>query len=118
MIEFIQANTSWIVLGVLFVLMMRMNGAGGMGCSGGHQHGQQDREPDQSERSLPEPRQEETGLQKEKEPLASGSRASLYQQFHHGRTDSPVQELPVLTKAMMMEHFDELVTDHPAAAQA
>src|SRR5450830_557308 len=67
-IEFIQANTSWIVLAVLFVLMMRMHGAGGMGCSGGHQHGKQDREPDQSERSLPEPRQEETGLQKEKEP--------------------------------------------------
>jgi phenylacetate-CoA ligase len=35
----------------------------------------------------------------------------FYQQFHQGLTDAPLQELPVLTKAMMMEHFDELVTD-------
>jgi putative adenylate-forming enzyme len=35
----------------------------------------------------------------------------FYQRFHHGLFDRPLQELPVLTKAMMMEHFDELVTD-------
>lgn len=35
----------------------------------------------------------------------------FYQQFHQGLTDAPLQELPVLTKAMLMEHFDELVTD-------
>jgi phenylacetate-CoA ligase len=35
----------------------------------------------------------------------------FYQQFHRGLFDRPLQELPVLTKAMMMEHFDELVTD-------
>jgi putative adenylate-forming enzyme len=35
----------------------------------------------------------------------------FYQQFHQGLTDAPLQELPVLTKATMMEHFDELVTD-------
>ena len=35
----------------------------------------------------------------------------FYQQFHHGLTAAPLHELPVLTKAMMMEHFDELVTD-------
>ena len=35
----------------------------------------------------------------------------FYQQFHHGLTDAPLHELPVLTKAMLMEHFDELVTD-------
>ncbi|HET9224095.1 MAG TPA: hypothetical protein VFO07_16400 [Roseiflexaceae bacterium] len=35
----------------------------------------------------------------------------FYQQFHRGREDRPLHELPVLTKAMMMEHFDELVTD-------
>ncbi len=61
MVEFIQANASWIVLGVFFVLMMRMHGSGGgMGCCGGaHQHGHQhDGEPDQSRQSLPEPRQE------------------------------------------------------------
>jgi phenylacetate-coenzyme A ligase PaaK-like adenylate-forming protein len=35
----------------------------------------------------------------------------FYQRFHRGLQDRPLQELPVLTKAMMMEHFDELVTD-------
>jgi phenylacetate-coenzyme A ligase PaaK-like adenylate-forming protein len=35
----------------------------------------------------------------------------FYQRFHKGLTDRPLQELPVLTKAMLMEHFDELVTD-------
>jgi putative adenylate-forming enzyme len=35
----------------------------------------------------------------------------FYKQFHRGLTDRPLQELPVLTKAMLMEHFDELVTD-------
>ncbi len=35
----------------------------------------------------------------------------FYQQFHQGLYDAPLQELPVLTKAIMMEHFDELVTD-------
>ncbi len=35
----------------------------------------------------------------------------FYQGFHQGLYDRPLSELPVLTKAMMMEHFDELVTD-------
>lgn len=35
----------------------------------------------------------------------------FYQRFHAGLTDRPLTELPVLTKAMVMEHFDELVTD-------
>jgi len=35
----------------------------------------------------------------------------FYQRFHQGLTDAPFHELPVLTKAMLMEHFDELVTD-------
>lgn len=35
----------------------------------------------------------------------------FYQKFHHGLMDRPLQDLPVLTKSMMMEHFDELVTD-------
>jgi putative adenylate-forming enzyme len=38
-------------------------------------------------------------------------RSPFYRNFHKGMTDRPLQELPVLTKAMMMEHFDELVTD-------
>src|SRR5262252_6078678 len=35
----------------------------------------------------------------------------FYQRFHQGLTDRPLHELPVLTKALLMEHFDELVTD-------
>lgn len=35
----------------------------------------------------------------------------FYQRFHKGLTGHPLHKLPVLTKAMMMEHFDELVTD-------
>jgi len=37
--------------------------------------------------------------------------APFYREFHHGLLDRPLQELPVLTKAVMMEHFDEIVTD-------
>jgi len=35
----------------------------------------------------------------------------FYQKFHQGLTDAPLSELPVLTKAMLMENFDDLVTD-------
>ncbi|MCC6611844.1 MAG: phenylacetate--CoA ligase family protein [Anaerolineae bacterium] len=35
----------------------------------------------------------------------------FYQRFHKGLTNRPLQELPVLTKTMLMENFDELVTD-------
>jgi phenylacetate-CoA ligase len=35
----------------------------------------------------------------------------FYREFHNGLMDRPLQELPVLTKAVMMEHFDEIVTD-------
>ncbi len=35
----------------------------------------------------------------------------FYQRFHQGLMDRPLHELPVLTKTMMMEHFDDLVTD-------
>ena len=35
----------------------------------------------------------------------------FYQRFHHGLFDRPLRELPVLTKTMLMEHFDEVVTD-------
>ena len=38
-------------------------------------------------------------------------RSPFYQRFHKGRMDRPLTELPVLTKAMLMENFDELVTD-------
>ena len=39
------------------------------------------------------------------------ARSPFYQRFHKGLFERPLGELPVLTKAMMMEHFDELVTD-------
>lgn len=38
-------------------------------------------------------------------------RSPFYQRFHQGLTERPLEELPVLTKAVLMEHFDELVTD-------
>ena len=39
------------------------------------------------------------------------ARSSFYQQFHKGLVDHPLSELPILTKAMLMENFDDLVTD-------
>ncbi len=38
-------------------------------------------------------------------------RSPFYQKFHKGLTGHSLQELPVLTKALMMENFDDLVTD-------
>lgn len=35
----------------------------------------------------------------------------FYQHFHKGLFDRPLAELPVLTKATVMENFDQLVTD-------
>lgn len=39
------------------------------------------------------------------------ARSPFYRRFHAGLTDRPLQELPILTKAALMEHFDLLVTD-------
>jgi phenylacetate-CoA ligase len=35
----------------------------------------------------------------------------FYRRFHAGRIDRPLHELPVLTKALVMEHFNQLVID-------
>jgi putative adenylate-forming enzyme len=35
----------------------------------------------------------------------------FYRAFHKGFADAPLEALPVLTKSVMMEHFDEFVTD-------
>src|SRR5438552_2470879 len=35
----------------------------------------------------------------------------FYQHFHTGLSDTPLDHLPVLTKAQMMDQFDSLVTD-------
>jgi putative adenylate-forming enzyme len=39
------------------------------------------------------------------------ARSPFYGRFHRGFADRPLKDLPVLTKQMVMEHFDELVTD-------
>lgn len=39
------------------------------------------------------------------------AQSPFYQRFHRGLFACPLQDLPVLTKSLMMEHFDELVTD-------
>ncbi|HUI82075.1 MAG TPA: AMP-binding protein [Bryobacteraceae bacterium] len=38
-------------------------------------------------------------------------RSPFYRRFHRGFEDRPLAELPILTKATMMENFDALVTD-------
>lgn len=37
-------------------------------------------------------------------------RSPFYRGFHAGRFDRPLSELPVLTKARLMEHFDDVAT--------
>jgi putative adenylate-forming enzyme len=37
--------------------------------------------------------------------------SAFYRSFHASCADRPLQDLPVLTKAMLNEHFDEIVTD-------
>lgn len=39
------------------------------------------------------------------------SRSPFYRRLHAGLESAPLSELPVVTKAMLMEHFDEVVTD-------
>src|SRR5450755_3720368 len=46
------------------------------------------------------------------------ARSPFYQGFHRGLTGAPLHELPVLTKAMVMGHFDELVTDRAIRLEA
>lgn len=38
-------------------------------------------------------------------------RSAFYRRFHSGLFNAPLAELPVLSKQMMMEEFDDLVTD-------
>jgi len=38
-------------------------------------------------------------------------RSPFYRRFHAGFEGRPLTELPILTKAQLMESFDELVTD-------
>lgn len=41
----------------------------------------------------------------------AAERSPFYRRVHHGLGAAPLAELPVLTKATMMDHFDEIVTD-------
>jgi phenylacetate-CoA ligase len=41
----------------------------------------------------------------------ASERSPFYGRFYRGLDNRPLQDLPVLTKGMLMEHFDELVTD-------
>jgi phenylacetate-CoA ligase len=41
----------------------------------------------------------------------ASERSPFYRRFHRGLENRPLTGLPILTKAVMMEHFDDLVTD-------
>lgn len=41
----------------------------------------------------------------------SSERSPFYARLHHGMEGAPLEELPVVTKAMIMSRFDEVVTD-------
>ncbi|HEX6877259.1 MAG TPA: hypothetical protein VF165_16505 [Nocardioidaceae bacterium] len=41
----------------------------------------------------------------------ASARSPFYRRFHHGVGGAPLTGLPVLTKAMLMDHFDEVSTD-------
>lgn len=46
------------------------------------------------------------------------ARSPFYRKFHQGKMDRPLSDLPVLTKAQLMEDFDELVTDRTVRLDA
>jgi phenylacetate-CoA ligase len=51
----------------------------------------------------------------------AAARSPFYRELHHGLEDAPLEALPVVTKAMVMERFDDIVTDRDvrlAAVQA
>lgn len=41
----------------------------------------------------------------------------FYRRFHAGLQDRPLEDLPVLTREILMENFDDLVTDRPLRIQ-
>lgn len=46
------------------------------------------------------------------------ARSPFYQRFHRGYGQAPLAELPVLNKATLMAHFDEVVTDQAIRLEA
>jgi putative adenylate-forming enzyme len=45
------------------------------------------------------------------------ARSPFYKRFHAGLEEATLQTLPVLTKALLMEHFDDIVTDRGVRLQ-
>jgi putative adenylate-forming enzyme len=41
----------------------------------------------------------------------AGYHSPFYKRFHSGMANRPLRDLPILTKAILMENFDDLVTD-------
>ncbi|SRR5579883_222697 len=41
----------------------------------------------------------------------AAERSPFYRRYHKGLENRPLHELPILTKAALMEHFDDVVTD-------
>jgi len=39
-------------------------------------------------------------------------RSPSYRRFHQGLTEAPLEQLPVLTKALLMDNFDQISTHH------
>lgn len=39
------------------------------------------------------------------------ARSPFYKRFHRDLTDKPLGDLPILTKEMVIDHFDEIVTE-------
>ena len=74
MAEFFEAYGGWIVIGVLFLLMMRMHG-GGMGCGmghGGHEGHQDSRKASGQAEPEAQPKAQETAGAKERRPVSGG----------------------------------------------
>ena len=69
--EVVQANGTWIVLGIAFLLMMRMHG-GGMGCGAGHGGHNETREPAPPAGTAPPSTSDQTPRQPEEIGSASG----------------------------------------------
>ena len=41
----------------------------------------------------------------------AAAKSPFYRRFHAGAESAPLEELPVLTKAVLMDNFDQISTD-------
>jgi hypothetical protein len=51
-------------------------------------------------------------------PLGADCRSPFYARFHRGRWKRPIEDLPIFTKSILMENFDELITDRSIRVKA